>query len=111
IVHECAFPDRSAGESGHMCDMYLSKKMDPESLDFLQVHSMFALNRREAEPSLLQRLREGYIIVCSRYAYSGVAYSMSKGTHSLETLAAYDKGHLEPHQVIMLPVRVEEAEK
>ena len=42
------------------------------------VHLLFSMNRWEMNRKLIELLDKGTNVVCDRYAYSGVAYSMAK---------------------------------
>ena len=42
------------------------------------VHLLFSMNRWEMNRKLTELLDRGTNVVCDRYAYSGVAYSMAK---------------------------------
>lgn len=42
------------------------------------VHLLFAMNRWEMKKQLVELLASGTNVVCDRYAYSGVAYSVAK---------------------------------
>jgi len=69
------FPDRST-PIGILIDLYLRRKID---LHDRAVHELFSANRWESMQSFNQELESGNCIVCDRYAFSGVAYSASKG--------------------------------
>merc|ERR1712039_671698 len=43
------------------------------------IHKLFSANRWETAASIVEDLNRGVSIVCDRYAFSGVAYSASKG--------------------------------
>lgn len=69
------FPDRST-PIGLLIDLYLRRAID---LSDRAVHELFSANRWESMQSINQELESGTYIVCDRYAFSGVAYSASKG--------------------------------
>eukprot|EP00419_Tripos_fusus_P024961 CAMPEP_0172715860 /NCGR_PEP_ID=MMETSP1074-20121228/67786_1 /TAXON_ID=2916 /ORGANISM="Ceratium fusus, Strain PA161109" /LENGTH=334 /DNA_ID=CAMNT_0013540481 /DNA_START=64 /DNA_END=1068 /DNA_ORIENTATION=+ len=69
------FPDRST-PIGMLIDLYLQRAID---LPDRAVHELFSANRWESMQSINQELESGTYIVCDRYAFSGVAYSASKG--------------------------------
>lgn len=51
-------------------------------------------------------LKEGQVIICDRYAYSGVAYSSAKGL-DIEWCKEADRGILKPDLVIFLNINLE----
>ena len=71
------FPDYSTPTGAFLRD-YLDKK-HPAQSNPLAAHLMFAANRAEVMPALEALLAQGLHVVCDRYVYSGVAYSMAKG--------------------------------
>jgi dTMP kinase len=86
------------------------------------IHLMFAANRWEKKyattqskltirKQIIDTLSQGKTIVCSRYAYSGVAYSATKPGMDFEWCKGPDRGLPEPDTVIYLDVDIEEAAK
>ncbi|GAA5837697.1 hypothetical protein JCM9279_006837 [Rhodotorula babjevae] len=69
------FPDRTL-TTGKMIDSYLSQKAD---LDDRAIHLLFSANRWERANQILRDLEEGTTVVCDRYAFSGIAFSVIKG--------------------------------
>ncbi|KAL5537080.1 CDC8 [Sanghuangporus sanghuang] len=69
------FPDRTT-PIGKMIDAYLRSQSD---LDDRAIHLLFSANRWELATSIERILSEGTTIICDRYAFSGVVYSVSKG--------------------------------
>ncbi|KAJ3806081.1 thymidylate kinase-domain-containing protein [Lentinula lateritia] len=67
------FPDRST-PIGKMIDSYLHSQSD---LDDHVVHLLFSANRWEFASTILSYLEQGKIILCDRYAFSGIAFSLS----------------------------------
>ena len=63
------------------------------------VHLLFSMNRWENKSQLMEILRSGTDIVCDRYAYSGVAYSVAKGL-DFEWCLGADRGLILPDLVI-----------
>ena len=47
------------------------------------VHLLFAMNRWEMNKQLIEKANFGTDIICDRYAYSGVAYSVAKVSNEL----------------------------
>jgi len=58
----------------------------------------------------LKHLEEGTTVICDRYAYSGVAFTASKGL-DLEWCKAPDRGLPRPDAVLYLDLAVEDAMK
>lgn len=69
------FPNRKTAV-GTLIDLYLRRKIE---LSDETVHQLFSANRWEMAESIVEDLNQGTSIVCDRYAFSGVAYSASKG--------------------------------
>ena len=69
------FPDRTT-PIGRQIDAYLKGE---EEYDDRVIHLLFSANRWELRRRMLAETRQGRTIVCDRYAYSGMAYSMAKG--------------------------------
>ncbi|GAA5894493.1 hypothetical protein JCM5296_005112 [Sporobolomyces johnsonii] len=69
------FPDRTL-TTGKMIDSYLSQKAD---LDDRAIHLLFSANRWERANQILEDLNNGVTVVCDRYAFSGIAFSVIKG--------------------------------
>ncbi|KAG2011209.1 thymidylate kinase [Coprinopsis cinerea AmutBmut pab1-1] len=68
------FPDRTT-TIGQMIDSYL--KSDSE-LDDHVIHLLFSANRWELASTIERLLNEGTVVLCDRYAFSGIAFSASK---------------------------------
>jgi dTMP kinase len=58
----------------------------------------------------LKHLSEGTSVICDRYAYSGVAFTATKGL-DLEWLKNPDRGLPRPDAVLYLDLSIEEAKK
>lgn len=69
------FPDRST-PIGQFINEYLCGKTDTCNQT---LHLLFSANRWENYRKIEGALQSGVNIVCDRYWYSGVAYSMAKG--------------------------------
>ena len=65
------------------------------------VHLLFSANRWEKIKEIEETLKNGTNIICDRYWYSGVAYSVAKGM-DFEWCLAADKGLHQPDLVIYL---------
>lgn len=69
------FPERTTAV-GQMINSYLAQTSD---LDDQAIHLLFSANRWECVASIKKTLDAGESIVCDRYAFSGIAYSVAKG--------------------------------
>ncbi|SPO26385.1 related to thymidylate kinase [Ustilago trichophora] len=69
------FPERTTA-IGQMINSYLAQTSD---LDDQAIHLLFSANRWECVASIKKTLEAGESIVCDRYAFSGIAYSVAKG--------------------------------
>ncbi|XP_073819654.1 thymidylate kinase [Musca autumnalis] len=74
-VKYMAFPERSSN-IGQVINAYLTNKQE---LNDETIHLLFTVNRWEHKNHILSLLNSGTTLVVDRYAYSGVAYSVSKG--------------------------------
>ena len=63
------------------------------------VHLLFAGNRWEEKRQIAELLESGTHVICDRYAYSGVAYSLAKGLN-FEWCCGADRGLIMPDLVI-----------
>ncbi|KAJ9479679.1 Thymidylate kinase [Pseudozyma hubeiensis] len=69
------FPERTTA-IGQMINSYLAQTSE---LDDQAIHLLFSANRWECVASINRTLDAGESIVCDRYAFSGIAYSVAKG--------------------------------
>ncbi|PWN50915.1 hypothetical protein IE53DRAFT_73942 [Violaceomyces palustris] len=69
------FPERTTA-IGKMIDSYLAQERE---LDDRAIHLLFSANRWECARSIIEEVESGRNVVCDRYAFSGIAYSCSKG--------------------------------
>ncbi|KAF9075227.1 P-loop containing nucleoside triphosphate hydrolase protein [Rhodocollybia butyracea] len=88
------FPDRTT-PIGQMIDSYLRSHSD---LDDHVVHLLFSANRWELASAILGHLDKGKIVLCDRYAFSGIAFSVAKSL-PLEP----ESPHLQPVSSTNLP--------
>ncbi|CAI5442840.1 unnamed protein product [Caenorhabditis angaria] len=70
-----AFPERSE-PFGQVIDRYLRREID---LSERALHLAFSANRWEKEQMIRDKIEQGIDVICDRYCYSGVAYSLAKG--------------------------------
>lgn len=102
------FPNRET-ESGKKLDQYLRKILDLKDEDALK---LFSDNRWEQSENIIQEVeKNNKIIICSRYAYSGVAYAKLSEYRPLEECMVPDRGLPRPDIVIFIDVDPEEASK
>ncbi|CAD7702573.1 unnamed protein product, partial [Ostreobium quekettii] len=80
LAEWCSFPDRSTGV-GQLIDSYLAGAQNSED-DV--IHLLFAANRLEKRQELIVKLQGGTTLVCDRYAYSGAAFTLAKGSPGLD---------------------------
>lgn len=100
------FPKRDT-PSGKSITRFLQGQIKMSDVD---IHNMFSLNRWQERDSMDSTLRNGTTIICSRYAYSGAAYSMAKGLNMI-TCKASDSGLIAPDILIYLDADPEVASK
>ncbi|GAA5978405.1 hypothetical protein JCM10908_004341 [Rhodotorula pacifica] len=100
------FPDRTLA-TGKMIDSYLSQKSD---LADRAIHLLFSANRWERASQILDDLNNGRTVVCDRYAFSGIAFSVIKGL-SWAWCRAPDIGLPAPDLVLFLRVSSAVAEQ
>jgi dTMP kinase len=76
---EMCFPDRKT-EIGKLINTLLTSKLDDIKMNDQATHLLFSANRWEKNSEIQNvLLNEKKDIVCSRYYFSGAAYSMAKG--------------------------------
>jgi dTMP kinase len=101
--HMYRFPDRTT-PIGKIIDRYLKNEIDiPNHL----IHDLFSDNRWEAVDSIVDTLiNKKMDVVCDRYAYSGVAFTMAKKIYELNLDACMhsDVGLPRPDVVIFLDI-------
>ncbi|GAA6004722.1 hypothetical protein JCM10207_000993 [Rhodosporidiobolus poonsookiae] len=93
------FPDRTL-TTGKMIDSYLSQKAD---LDDRAIHLLFSANRWERANQIMDDLNNGVTVVCDRYAFSGIAFSVIKGL-SWTWCQSPDVGLPQPDLVLFLSI-------
>ncbi|TFY71270.1 hypothetical protein EVG20_g1716 [Dentipellis fragilis] len=100
------FPDRTT-TIGRMIDSYLRSESD---LDDHTIHLLFSANRWELATSIEETLNAGTIILCDRYAFSGIAFSASKGL-PFEWCRAPDVSLPAPDLILFLDITPEKAKE
>ncbi|KAI0063988.1 thymidylate kinase [Artomyces pyxidatus] len=98
------FPDRTT-PIGKMIDAYLRSESD---LDDHTIHLLFSANRWELAAQLEETLKAGITVLCDRYAFSGIAFSASKGL-PYEWCRAPDRSLPAPDLTIFLDIAPEKA--
>ena len=99
-----SFPDRTT-ETGKLIDYYLYGKCLPQQV----IHLLYSANRWEVMNKIQAHLENGSTVICDRYVYSGLAYSIANGLDK-EWCCVSDKGLPEPDLVIYFDLSLEEAE-
>eukprot|EP00347_Sterkiella_histriomuscorum_P002853 403366547 len=95
-----SFPKRDTN-GGKMLNDYLQNREN--KLNDKAVHTLFAFNRWEMVPDIIQMLKNGTNIICDRYAFSGVAYSAAKGL-DFEWCKNSDRGLVTPDLTFYIDV-------
>ena len=91
------YPNRES-QSGKLLNQYLKSK-EGEGMGHEAVHLLFAMNRWEEKKQIMDMLDSGTHLICDRYAYSGVSYSLAKGL-SFDWCCGADRGLIMPDLVI-----------
>lgn len=94
-------------DTGKMIDGYLKRGVD---LTDQSIHLLYSANRWEKKTIIESSLKEGKTVICDRYAYSGVAFSMAKGM-DMEWCKSPDKGLPKPDLLLFLHLSPEAASK
>ncbi|ESK89941.1 thymidylate kinase [Moniliophthora roreri MCA 2997] len=100
------FPDRTT-PIGKMIDSYLKSHSE---LDDHAIHLLFSANRWELASQIESHLQSGTIVLCDRYAFSGIAFSASKGL-SYEWCRAPDVSLPSPDLTLFLDISPEKAQE
>ncbi|KAL7067007.1 thymidylate kinase family protein [Cryptosporidium serpentis] len=97
------FPDRNTN-IGHLLDLYLRncENMRPEVS-----HLLFSANRWEYFEKIKTYLENGITVICDRYAFSGVAYSVGALKKDIEWCMIPEKGLVSPDIVLFLDANVQ----
>jgi dTMP kinase len=95
------FPDRTT-PVGKLIDSYLKSETTVE--DHV-INLLFCANRWELAKSIRESLEAGVAVICDRYAYSGVAYSVATGLYS-DWCRTPNDGLPKPDRVVYLDLDV-----
>ncbi|MFH4976722.1 hypothetical protein AB6A40_003431 [Gnathostoma spinigerum] len=100
------FPDRST-DLGKFIDRYLKNEVE---LNAREAHLVFAANRQGVVEKMREKLLSGTTLIVDRYLYSGIAYSMAKGTlnQSMEWAKLHDVGELKPDRILFFDIHPSE---
>lgn len=99
-----AFPDRSSS-IGKLIDQYLRKEID---MDEHALHLLFSADRFSKNQMIRDNIAKGIDVICDRYCYSGVAYSLAKGLPE-QWVRSSDVGLPKPDAVLFFDVSPEVA--
>ena len=91
------YPNRDS-MSGKLLDQYLKMEKGAD-MGKEAAHLLFSMNRWEEKQEIIDTLESGTNIICDRYAYSGISYSVAKGL-SVEWCCGADRGLVQPDLVI-----------
>lgn len=72
-------------------------------LDPIVRHMLFSANRWEAQSFIYNTLMNGQNIVCDRYSYSGISYTIADG-YTYEWSTLHDNGLIAPDEVIYIDI-------
>ncbi|GAA5910293.1 bifunctional thymidylate/uridylate kinase [Sporobolomyces salmoneus] len=97
-VKQIGFPDRTS-PTGLLINSYLTQK--DTKLSDEAIHLLFSANRWEKAEEIRRGLESGTTIICDRYAFSGIAFSVIKGL-SWEWCKSPDIGLPSPDLVLFL---------
>ena len=95
-----AYPNRTT-ESGKIIDNYLKGHVEK---DDKVIHKLFSENRWEDNATIKNHLLAGTSVICDRYAFSGVAFTMGKDIEGVDIdwCKSFDVGLVKPDAVLYL---------
>jgi|LauGreDrversion4_2_1035121.scaffolds.fasta_scaffold21199_2 dTMP kinase len=104
------FPDRSS-KTGYIIDKFLKNQYEFNSIN--DQIKIFAENRKESEQLIKNSLNDNKIILCDRYLYSNISYTLtdislsiqnqtSNEYLSIDNIIKYDKDLLKPDLVFLI---------
>lgn len=104
------FPNRTS-QTGKIIDRFLKNQYEFKSIK--EQIQIFAENRKESENLIKKSLNENKIVLCDRYLYSNIAYTITdmslniQNNNSLEYISIdniikYDKNLLKPDLVFLI---------
>ena len=101
-ILQLSFPNRNS-TTGKLLDSFLKSKLD---LKLEAQHLIFSANRWEMSDYIDQARKDGKIIICDRYFYSGIVYSTANGVNYDWTRLA-DQGLPQPDYVFFIDISPE----
>ncbi len=104
-----SFPNRKT-ETGKVIDAYLKSDSNETQYHDRAIHLLFSSNRWEQANTIKEQLLKRKLILCDRYAYSGVAYSAAKG-YDMEWCKQPDSGLPNPDLIFYLYLKPEDRHK
>jgi dTMP kinase len=69
------FPDRVT-HTGELIHQYLQNEIE---LEPHVIHLLYSANRWEKKDMIIENINNGMTVICDRYIYSGIAYSVANG--------------------------------
>ncbi len=93
-----------------MINSYLTSQSD---LEDHVIHLLFSANRWEMATQIQSDISAGYTVICDRYYYSGMIYSLAKNKPDLgvDWARGPEVGLPRPDLVVFLDLKPEDAEK
>ena len=88
------FPNRDSPIGG-LISNYLKDKSNKSTYSKFEVHCMYTIDRWQSSKEIESKLNEGKDIICDRYSYSGVSYSVANGV-DMNLCIASERGLPEP---------------
>lgn len=93
-----SFPDRET-ETGRLINRYLQGTENVNNNHSL--HLLFSCNRWEKYDEIINLLESGKHVICDRYSYSGICYSVASGI-SCKWAQGTERGLPKPDVVVLL---------
>jgi dTMP kinase len=87
-----SFPNRTT-KIGQLIDDHLKSR---KNYDARTLHLLFSANRWEMQAELRTTLEQGINVICDRYTYSGLLYSVARGLPE-DLCSECDDGLIEPN--------------
>jgi dTMP kinase len=104
------FPNRNT-ESGKIIDSFLKNQYEFNSMT--EQIKIFAENRKEAQNLIKEKLEDGFTILCDRYLYSNLAYTLTEQSidlfekktneyFNIEYITKFDRHIIKPHIAFLI---------
>ena len=107
MVELIRFPNRSSMITGTTIDKYLKNEIE---LNDNASHLLFSANRWELKDYIEERLNNGVNIICDRYVYSGICYSIAKNINK-EWCVNTDIGLIKPDIIFFMNIDISSSSK